>query len=275
MKYIAVPQEQKNRNILFSFYNYDYNAPACEMIHFHRYYEFIIVERGSMTVFIDGVSYDVKPGECVVIQPFQAHSFHLNADSKNLTYNFLKNYASSFDTFSSQKRITNPIFSISPVTSDFIVSKTKELFGKKMVFRSPPEKKYETDIKSITYSLCSEFLKSAEYSPINNRSQNIIMDVIEYICDNFEQNISLKEFAQKHDYNYQYLSRRFNNFFDTGFKEVLNRYRIEQAISLLEETNQPISSIAFTSGFQSIRSFNDACLKYYNKTPSQIRSKHN
>jgi AraC-like DNA-binding protein len=101
------------------------------------------------------------------------------------------------------------------------------------------------------------------------------MEVVEYICDNFEQNISLKDFAKNHNYNYQYLSRRFNSVFDTGFKEVLNRYRIEQATSYLEETDQPISTIAFASGFQSIRSFNDACLKYYNKTPSKIRSEKN
>ncbi|MBO5223064.1 MAG: helix-turn-helix transcriptional regulator [Clostridia bacterium] len=273
MKYIAFPQEEKNRNILFSYYNYDYNSPACEKIHFHKYYEFIIIEHGTMEIFIDGVSYVAKDGECVIIQPYQAHSFHLNENSKNLTYNFLKNYASSFDAFNSQKRILKPIFTISSITSEFIINKSKELFGRKQVFRSPPDKKYETDIKAITYSLCSEFLKSAEFTSVNTKSQNIIMEVIEYICDNFEQNISLKEFALKHNYNYQYLSRRFNTFFDTGFKEVLNRYRIEQAISYLEETDLPISSIAFASGFQSIRSFNDACLKYYNKTPSKIRKK--
>ncbi|MBE5732989.1 MAG: helix-turn-helix domain-containing protein [Clostridiales bacterium] len=275
MKYLAVPQEEKNRNIFFSYLNYDYNSPACEKIHFHKYYEFVLVESGTMDVFIDGVSYLIKSGECVIIQPFQAHSFHLNNNSKNLTYNFIKKYASSFDALNSQKRILNPIFTPSPIASNFIINKTKELFGRKVFFRSLPEKKHETDIKAITYSLCSEFLKNAEFLPSNTKSQNIIMEVIEYICDNFEQNISLKEFAQKHNYNYQYLSRRFNTFFDTGFKEVLNRYRIEQAISYLEETDQPISTIAFSSGFQSIRSFNDACLKYYNKTPSKIRSDKN
>jgi AraC-like DNA-binding protein len=56
---------------------------------------------------------------------------------------------------------------------------------------------------------------------------------------------------------------------------VLNKYRIEQAVAYLQETDQPISAIAFASGFQSIRSFNDACLKYYKKTPSKIREEKN
>ena len=274
MKYTAIPLEEKNRNVLFSYYNYDYNAPFCEKIHFHKNYEIILVENGRMDVFLDGKKCMLKDNECIIIQPYQAHSFHLHENSKNFTYNFSSTFISSFDAIASKKSIINPIFTLCDISRDYVKNTTKELFGRKIFIRSLPERKQETEIKAITYTLCSELLKTAEFSNATNKTSNIIMEVIEYICDNFEQNISLKEFALKHNYNYQYLSRRFNTFFDTGFKEVLNRYRIEQATSLLVETDQPISNIAFTSGFQSIRSFNDACIKYYNKTPSQIRSNH-
>ena len=272
MKYTAIPLEEKNRNVLFSYYNYDYNAPFCEKIHFHKNYEIILVENGKMDIFLDGKNYTLKDNECIIIQPYQAHSFHLHENSKNFTFNFSSKYISSFDAIASKTIIINPIFILSDISREYIKNTTKELFGRKIFLRSLPEKKQETEIKSITYTLCSEILKTAKFLNIENKSQNIIMEVVEYICDNFEQNISLKEFAQKHNYNYQYLSRKFNTVFDTGFKEILNRYRIEQAISLLVETDQPISNVAFASGFQSIRSFNDTCLKYYNKTPSKIRS---
>ena len=275
MKYFAFPQEKKNRNLFFSFLNYDYNSPACEKIHFHKNYEFILVEEGFVNLFLDGNSYTLSKGQAILIQPYQAHSFHLTDNSRNFTYNFSKKYVSSFDALISDKRIINPIFTTSETVTRYLTSQTIENFGKKIFLRSQPDKKTETIVKSITYSICSEFLKNAEFSDNKNKSQNIIMEVIEYVCDNFEENISLKDFAQKYDYNYQYLSRRFNSFFDMGFKDVLNRYRIEQAVTYLQETDQPISSIAFASGFQSIRSFNDACLKYYNKTPSKIREEKN
>ena len=275
MKYTAIPLEEKNRNVVFSYYNYDYNAPFCEKIHFHKNYEIILVENGKMDIFLDEKKWTLTENECIIIQPYQAHSFHLHENSKNLTYNFSSQYISSLDAVASKKSIINPIFTLSKTSREYVKSTTMELFGRKIFVRSLPERKLETEIKAITYVLCAELLKTVEFSNTANKTSNIIMDVIEYICDNFEQDVSLKEFANKHQYNYQYLSRKFNSFFDMGFKEVLNKYRLEQAISLIKETDQPISAIAFSSGFQSIRSFNDVCLKYYKQTPSKIRSNKN
>ena len=75
MKYIAFPQEEKNRNIFFSFLNYDYNSPSCEKIHFHKNYEFILVEEGIVDLFVDGNTYTLTKGQAIIIQPYQAHSF--------------------------------------------------------------------------------------------------------------------------------------------------------------------------------------------------------
>jgi hypothetical protein len=129
MKYIAFPQEEKNRNIFFSCFNYDFNEPACERIHFHKNYEYILVEEGVTELFLDGNTYTLKQGESVIIQPYQAHSFHLQSNSKNFTYNFSKKYISSFDALTSDKRIINPIFTPSPTASQYIISQTIENFG--------------------------------------------------------------------------------------------------------------------------------------------------
>lgn len=40
------------------------------------------------------------------------------------------------------------------------------------------------------------------------------------------------------------------------FSDFVNTYRLETAIKLLEESDENIISIAFKSGFQSMRNFN-------------------
>ena len=52
---------------------------------------------------------------------------------------------------------------------------------------------------------------------------------------------------------------------------MLNRYRLEYAVSQLAETSLSITQIGFESGFQSMRSFDHICKQFYNKSPLEIR----
>ena len=83
--------------------------------------------------------------------------------------------------------------------------------------------------------------------------------------------ISLKTIARDRGYNYQYLSRTFNKIVGINFKRLVNQYRMEYAFAKLQDTNLPLSQIAFESGFQSIRSFDHVCRSVYNKSPMELR----
>ena len=98
------------------------------------------------------------------------------------------------------------------------------------------------------------------------------MDIALYIAENFKSNISLKEIAKEKGYNYQYLSRTFNRYMNMNFKKMLNFYRIHQAFAMLQDTDLPISRIAFECGFKSIRSFNQVCRDVFDKKPTELRS---
>ena len=57
-----------------------------------------------------------------------------------------------------------------------------------------------------------------------------------------------------------------------NFKKMLNFYRIHQAFAMLQDTDLPISRIAFECGFKSIRSFNQVCHDVFDKKPTEIRN---
>lgn len=97
------------------------------------------------------------------------------------------------------------------------------------------------------------------------------MDVVQYISENFKNDITLKEVAERKGYNYQYLSRTFNRTFGIGFRKMLSRCRMDYACSLLRETDLPIAQVAFESGFRSIRSFDHVCLETFGRSPKEIR----
>ena len=83
---------------------------------------------------------------------------------------------------------------------------------------------------------------------------------------------SLFDIAEKLGYNYHYLSKKFNKTFSMSFTEYLNSYRLEQALTLLTETDFNITEIAIESGFQSIRSFNEIFKQHTGTTPAKYRS---
>ncbi|TGK05037.1 AraC family transcriptional regulator [Leptospira semungkisensis] len=68
------------------------------------------------------------------------------------------------------------------------------------------------------------------------------------------------------------LTEFLNEHLQTGFHNYINRFRIEEAVKLLEEKpDQDILSICYFVGFNSKSSFNDAFRKVTGKTPSQLR----
>lgn len=55
-------------------------------------------------------------------------------------------------------------------------------------------------------------------------------------------------------------------------KRILLERRLDRALRLLRTDGAPVTEIAFASGFQSIRRFNDAFKKRFGMSPSQVRS---
>lgn len=70
------------------------------------------------------------------------------------------------------------------------------------------------------------------------------------------------------------LTEFLNDRLQTGFYAYINRYRIAEAVALLNENpEQDILSICYFVGFNSKSSFNDSFRKITGKTPSQTRRK--
>ena len=56
-----------------------------------------------------------------------------------------------------------------------------------------------------------------------------------------------------------------------SFSDLLSLYRLEAAAALLDETDKKITEIAFESGFQSIRSFNNSFRAQFGMSPSEYK----
>lgn len=79
------------------------------------------------------------------------------------------------------------------------------------------------------------------------------------------------QFAEIFGVSARHLRRVFISEIGKTPKQLFSEIRLTNARKMLTESDLPITDIAFNSGFQSVRRFNDAFKAQFKKTPSQLR----
>ena len=90
-----------------------------------------------------------------------------------------------------------------------------------------------------------------------------------YIAENYREDLKLADLSEAFNMNYYYLSAYFNQEMKESFSDYLNRIRIRQACSLLEETNMPISEVGSEVGYSDHSYFCRVFKKITGRTPSE------
>ena len=126
-------------------------------------------------------------------------------------------------------------------------------------------------LSAALYMLCGEFLQSITLIERNNPEYALMNDIVDYIAENYQSKLILKDVAAALGYDYYYFSKLFHQTFGQSFNEYLSTYRFNASLHALRSSDKPISTIAKESGFQSIRSFNDIFLKRTGVSPAQYR----
>lgn len=98
--------------------------------------------------------------------------------------------------------------------------------------------------------------------------------ILEYINENSDQPLSLKEIAQREHISYYYLSSIFKRFTGLSFREHLNNIRLYKSIKSLRNSKESLEMIAARYGFSSARSYASVFLRTYGISPSDYRSRH-
>ena len=257
---------------------YELHSHICDMNtrstpNFHRNLELLVVLDGTCRLFVSNNSYEMKAGEAAFIMPFQIHHFIVGEDSHIICTTFHESLINSIHGIISGARPDTPIFTPSKPTYDYFCCQNRELFGKNSgeIKVIEPETK-RLKVKGLLYSMQSEFIEQVRLDTIDD-FEGVTTTILNYVSENFKEDIALKDIAANTGYNYQYVSRTFNSMMGMNFKQVLNLYRMEYAFRALKRSEMSIIDIAYDSGFQSVRSFYRVCLELYGCSPAELRKR--
>ena len=110
--------------------------------------------------------------------------------------------------------------------------------------------------------------ESNEFIPISDRP---FLAAVEYINNNFEDNLTLEDMAERFHVSKSHFSRKFKEITGIGFNEYILLVRIKHSEFLLIETDYSITEISGKCGFNSSSYFTSAFNKYKGMTPFKFR----
>lgn len=271
---------------LYYFFDYGERSKQINMSfqHSHRFHEIMIPLSPSATHIIEGIPYSLEEGDIVLLAPSLLHrtEYAAGAPSKRLIIAFW--YPKDFFGMPDYYLPLLSIFDAKLPIFRFPVEIRRQLFdildsiytlSRKEDYLTHPEERL------IIHSLFLQFLYMIRMNrdnnlyinkPSGNSSIRKIHSIAYYIHSHYEEELSLDLLASRFYLSPCYLSHQFKKV--TGFTLInyIQQVRINRARDLLLSTDDPISEIAQSCGFQSFSQFNRIFRQTYGQSPSSMRS---
>ena len=127
-----------------------------------------------------------------------------------------------------------------------------------------------TQLKNWIFNM----LKSMNELMLKNtvpEKRDVIEEAKEYMCRNFNKNISLKELSERFFINPYYFSQLFKKKTGETYQNYLIKLRVDRAKKLLEETDLKIYEICELVGYTDINHFNKIFERVVGRKPSEYK----
>lgn len=116
------------------------------------------------------------------------------------------------------------------------------------------------------------YISHTEYiNPFKENEADRMNKVYEYALKNFRKKVLLEELAELLHMTPTSFSRYFTNKNNKAFSKFIAELRIKHACKLLTETDLPVSTISYESGFNTLSNFNKQFKEVMLKKPSDYK----
>lgn len=242
--------------------NYNYNAFIYSSMswapHFHKNFELIYLLEGRILLTVNGKSETMESGDCALILSHQIHSFEEQQPSRGLVVvfseQFVPYFANRMEKSQGQRSVFRCDTEIDALLHAYLIRKNAEQTSIAMK-------------KSCFYALCDQFLQKVPIIERKDRNDDLICRIFDYISEHYTEDLTLASVAEHFGYEYHYLSRILNRGYHINFSHLLNEFRMDHALHLLESTDKSMTEIAMESGFRSIRNFNHVFREHTGASP--------
>ena len=260
---------------------YDFDL-HCMNWHWHSELEFVYVVSGQATVYAGAQKYKVAPGQGIFINSQVIHRFEATESTVIPNIVFSPSLLAPPDSLI-YKRYVEPVLesNIECCVFNSEISWNKDALNFLQNIFHEQEKEESCELRTVNYlfdlwTVLYENIEKASLNTSNSanaRDRGRLQIVLQYIHDNYQSELNLDELAKKIAVSKSSLLTLFNSYVHISPIEYVVHYRLSQAAILLENTENTIQQIAFTTGFNNEGYFCRKFKEVYKCTPGFYRKK--
>ena len=232
-------------------------------IHWHYATEIIYVLKGTLWVYINSVKYEIHEGQMEIINVDEVHRIYSNdSDNEILIFhidpNFFEKYYADIENMFFYTNSSSPISQSSDEYEElrtFLARILCEIVQK--------QEDYNKEIENILVDLLYHLINNFNYLVFEKEELkedvNLFQryhSIYKYISNNYNNNITLQDIADKAFLSPQYISHEIKYATGYSFTDLINLARMEESIKLLLSSDKTLSEISEEVGFSHIRYFN-------------------
>lgn len=235
--------------------------------HSHDFYEIVLITTGHGTHTINGVVYNVMPGDVFFLIPGDIHS--LASLDSDINYSWM-----SCIWLPPFYEIDDPILETTKKFSDeytydiynLLFDMHNEYYAKK--------KCYLEICKLILQGVILKLLRMSEkdqedYGAVHIKK--LVKRAVNYINENFDKDIALSDVANNLRISQVYLCKLFKVQMGVGAIHYLHKLRIDKTMQLLSTTDMTMDDIYKSVGFTNIKSMYSLFKKHTGVSPGEFR----
>ena len=223
-------------------------------MHYHPYYEIYILVEGKRKYFFQNRIIVIYPQDTLIIKPNDPHRA-IPIDEDGIYERYLKKGVLNLED-SAFSRVLNII--------ECVRTEQRE-----------DKKEYIYSIRNHIERLLLEVVLNGRKIVRENqfRKNDIrIQEAIDYILENYNQNITVDMCAQKCHMGKSNFTKLFHDVIGTNYREYLNSVRIKKACAYLVETDLSISYISEKVGYDTPSYFASVFKKKMAMSPKDYRN---
>lgn len=276
MNYSELYENKKRGSFDFpiELYYVDENTPRYQMpLHWHLEYELITVLKGSFEISLDGKKELLEAGDCVWIGDGVVHGGIpkdciyecVVFDLGTLLHDTPVCKRSAADFLASKNGFTSVLKKGTPAS--MLADKIFESMEKE-------QQGYEWTTVGLMWQLMGNLLASGSeqgFAVVNRSQINRLKNVLTYIRNHYDTAITLEELAEVAGMSPRYFCRAFAQITGKTPIAYLNYYRIEAAGERLLMTDETVTDIALSCGFNDMSYFSKIFAREKGLSPSAYR----
>jgi AraC-like DNA-binding protein len=265
--------------------------PHTRFIHFpehsHNYIEIVYVCSGNMIHIINGVTrITMERGELLFLNRNAKHEI-LPCGKEDIAVNILalpEFFEQTFETVRDSSLLFNFVFANGGKAMDessYIHFRTGDVLpvqnlAENIIWGVVNKQNYKRSINHSTMGLL--ILHLLNHTDNINRDdphqyeQNIVINVLKYIDENY-RTARLEEFSTEQGLPPYYLSKIIKKYLGSGYKQLLQQRRLEQAVQLLTQTRMSVEEISLAVGYENNSYFHRLFREKYDVTPYGFRKR--